>query len=132
MWEKATRKTTDGRCTHLTTEERHYIETRHKLKDSTIVIAFALSRSQSTISRELMRNCGQRGYRHQQAHGKAQQRHADKPKAIKLIPALVSEIDGMLEQQWSPEQVSGRLKQNGKASVCHLCPLGMKPSISMC
>ena len=105
--------------THLTPEERHYIETRHKLKESTLTIACALGHNQSTISRELRRNRGQRGYRHKQAHGKAQQRHTDKPKAVKLTPTLVSDIDELLEQQWSPEQISGRLKQEGKTSVCH-------------
>jgi IS30 family transposase len=67
--------------THLTPEERNYIETRHKLNESTLTIACALGHNQSTISRELRRNRGQRGYRHKQAHGKAQQRHADKRKA---------------------------------------------------
>ncbi|MDP3330520.1 MAG: helix-turn-helix domain-containing protein [Methylococcaceae bacterium] len=118
--------------THLPPEERHYIETRHKLKNSTMIIACALGRSQSTISRELRRNRGQRGYRHQQAHSKDQQRHADKAKAVKMTSVLVSEIDTLLKQQWSPEQISGRLRQEGKASVCHeniyLCPLGT----SMC
>lgn len=105
--------------THLTPEERHYIETRHKLKDSTVTIASVLGRSQSSISRELSRNRGQRGYRHKQAQGKARQRHADKHKAVKMTPALVNNIDELLEQQWSPEQISGRLKQEGKATVCH-------------
>ncbi|MDP2394178.1 MAG: IS30 family transposase [Methylococcaceae bacterium] len=105
--------------THLTPEERHYIETRHKLKDSTMIIACALGRSQSTISRKLRLNRGQRGYRHQQAHSKAQQRHADKAKAVKLTPALINTIDALLEQQWSPEQISGRLAQAGQVSVCH-------------
>jgi len=105
--------------THLTSEERYYIEQRHKMGDSTTAIALALGRSQSTISRELMRNCGLRGYRHQQAHKKALKRHADKPKAVKLTQELMESIDVMLFQQWSPEQISGRLKQEGKASVCH-------------
>lgn len=105
--------------THLTAEDRHYIETRHKLKASTTEIALALGRSQSTISRELNRNRGQRGYRHQQAHSKARQRPVEKPKAVKLTPPLVSSIDTLLEQQWSPEQISGRLKAEGKPTVCH-------------
>lgn len=104
---------------HLTSEERHYIETRHKMEDSTRAIALALGRSQSTISRELSRNRGQRGYHHKQAHNKAQRRHAEKPKAIKLTPALMLSIDSLLEQQWSPEQISGRLKEEGKECVCH-------------
>ncbi|WGZ94226.1 MAG: IS30 family transposase [Candidatus Thiothrix putei] len=105
--------------THLTSEERHYIETRHKMKESTATIALTLGRSQSTISRELTRNRGQRGYRHKQAHAKAQQRHADKPKAVKLTPELAVSIDTLLEQQWSPEQISGRLKAEGKTTICH-------------
>ncbi len=105
--------------THLTPEDRYYIETRHKMEDSTIEIALALGRSQSTISRELRRNRGQRGYRYKQAQAKAQQRHADKPKAIKLTPELVGNIDALLEQQWSPEQIGGKLKADGKATVCH-------------
>ena len=105
--------------THLTSEERHYIETRHKMKESTATIALTLGRSQSTISRELTRNRGQRGYRYKQAHTKAQQRHADKPKAVKLTPELAVSIGTLLEQQWSPEQISGRLKAEGKATICH-------------
>lgn len=105
--------------THLTSEERHYIEKRHKMQDSTTTIALALGRSQSSISRELGRNCGQRGYRHRQAHGKAQQRHVDKPKAVKLTLALVDSLERLLERQWSPEQISGRLQAEGKSTVCH-------------
>jgi IS30 family transposase len=85
--------------THLTSEDRHYIETRHKMSDSTMEIALALVRSQSTISRELRRNRSQRGYRHKQAHAKAQQRHADKPKTIKLTPELADSNNTWLGQQ---------------------------------
>jgi len=105
--------------THLTSEDRHYIETRYKMGDSIREIALALGRCQSTISRELRRNIGKRGYRHKQAHTKAQQRHADKPKAIKLTQELAGNIDALLERQWSPEQISGRLKAQGNTSVCH-------------
>lgn len=105
--------------THLTPDERHYIEIRNRLKDSSTAIAAALGRSQSTITRELNRNRGQRGYRHKQAQAKAEQRHADKPKAIKLTAELVGSINALLEKQWSPEQISGRLKAEGKATVCH-------------
>ncbi|WP_169314624.1 IS30 family transposase [Thiothrix nivea] len=75
-------------------------------------------RSQSTVSRELTHNRGQLGYRHKQAHAKAQQRHADKPKAVRLTPELAGSISTLLEQQWSPEQISGRLKEEGKTAVC--------------
>ena len=52
--------------THLTLEDRNYIEMRLHQKDSLNRIARELGRSQSTLSRELARNKGQRGYRYQQ------------------------------------------------------------------
>jgi transposase, IS30 family len=103
---------------HLTSEERYYIETRRKMEESTTEIAQSLGRSQSTICRELNRNKGKRGYRNKQAHAKAQQRHKNKPKAIKLTSELTSHIDTMLKEQWSPEQISGRLGAEGKDRVC--------------
>lgn len=105
--------------THLSLEERNYIEMRLKQKESLNRIAQDMGRSQSTLSRELSRNRGLRGYRYQQADKKAKQRHQDKPKAIKLTVALVGTINSLLEQDWSPEQISGRLNAEGKDSVCH-------------
>jgi IS30 family transposase len=32
---------------------------------------------------------------------------------------LVDSINVMLQQQWNPEQISGRLKREGWASICH-------------
>ena len=116
--------------THLTSEERYYIETRRKLQESTTEIALSLGRSQSTISRELNRNKGKRGYRHKQAHTKAQQRHKDKPKAIKLTLELTNDIDKMLEQQWSPEQISGRLGAEGKDRVSLIIKLPLLSKIA--
>ena len=104
---------------HLTLEDRHYIATRNKLGDSANQIAVALEREQSTISRELSRNTGQRGYRYKQADIKAKRRHIEKPKAIKLTTALTADINAMLVEDWSPEQISGRLAQAGKPAVCH-------------
>ena len=104
--------------THLSLEDRNYIEKRLKQKESLNRIAQDLGRSQSTLSRELARNTGLRGYRYQQADKKAKQRHHEKPKAIKLTVALVLTINHLLEQDWSPEQISGRLKEEGKDTVC--------------
>ena len=64
----------------LSVEERHYIEIENKGGRSANCIAKALSRSQTTISRELERNCGKRSYRHKQANKMAQERHKGKKK----------------------------------------------------
>jgi IS30 family transposase len=42
-----------------------------------------MGRNKSTISRELSRNTGKRGYRHKQANRLADERHQKKNKAIK-------------------------------------------------
>lgn len=105
--------------THLTQEERDHIETMRKQKISLNTIAKGMGRARSTLSRELKRNSGQHDYRYQQADKKAKQRHHDKPKAIKLDQAMQPLITPRIKEKWSPEQVSGRLKQEGKQSVSH-------------
>ena len=52
----------------LTLQERYYIEIETKNGTSQNKIAKALNRSQGTISKEIRRNRGSRGYRHKQAN----------------------------------------------------------------
>lgn len=105
--------------THLSLEERHYIEIEKKLGRSLNKIAEALGRAQSTLSRELSRNTGQRGYRHKQADRLADERHATKAKASKLTDEIKPLIRGYLEEDWSPEQIAGRLKDEGVIELHH-------------
>ena len=105
--------------THLSLEERHYIEVQLKEGVSQNRIAKALGRSQGTISRELGRNTGQRGYRHKQAHGKAQNRHEEKGKFIKLTGDIKHRIQNDISNDWSPEQVVGRLEQENVIKLHH-------------
>ncbi|ANI90898.1 Transposase for insertion sequence element IS1086 [Dietzia timorensis] len=77
-------------------------------------IAARMERSPSTISRELRRNSsGSHGYRPHAAHRKAAARRAC-PRPVKLltISALLGYVQYGLEQQWSPEQISRRLRQD--------------------
>lgn len=104
---------------HLSLEERHYIELSMKNEMTLSQIAANLGRSQSTISREVTRNCGQRGYRHQQANRLAQERHLTKDKSIKLTDEITSVIDEYIGDDWSPEQISGRLKMDGIIDLHH-------------
>jgi IS30 family transposase len=94
---------------HLTTEERYHIYIENKKGKSLSDIAKDISKHKSTISRELARNTGQRGYRHKQAHSMALQRHLDKPKATKMNEAMKQVITPWIEEKWSPEQISGRV-----------------------
>ena len=104
---------------HLSLAERHYIEIERKAGRSMNQIARLLNRSQSSISRELKRNTGKRGYRHQQADRLTIERHALKPKRVKLTAKTKLLINHYLQQDWSPEQIAGRLKQEGKISLHH-------------
>jgi len=105
--------------THLSLEERHYIEFELKKGIKVKEISTSLGRSSSTIYREIDRNTGLRGYRHKQANSFALERHKVKNKDIKMTDELKQEIAQYLESDWSPEQISGYLKKEGKVSVHH-------------
>jgi len=74
-------------------------------------IAVSLRRSPSTVSREINRNGGQRGYRASQADQAAWER-AHRPKPCKLVQnrALARMVAQKLKQLWSPQQIAGWLK----------------------
>jgi transposase, IS30 family len=100
---------------YLSLAEREEIALGRAAGDSIRRIARRLGRSPSTVSRELHRNrelgAIRRGfYRATLAQTKAEQR-ARRPKTSKLAaqPQLRAEIQTMLEQRMSPEQISGRL-----------------------
>jgi len=104
---------------HLSLEERHYIEISLKNEESHSTIAESLNRSQGSITREIARNTGLRGYRHNQAHKKAMERHQLKAKAVKLTDSVKSIINDLIIEDWSPEQVCGWLKKENKVSLHH-------------
>lgn len=76
-------------------------------------IARRLSRSPSTISREISRNGGRRKYRAMAADKEAW-RNAKRPKESKLSrdSHLKQFVIAKLKTKWSPEQISGWLKRH--------------------
>ena len=72
------------------------------------VITQGMGRDRTTIWRELHRNTGQRGYRHQQAQQLTIARHQAKPKRVKLTFEVEATLRSGLAQRWSPEQIAGR------------------------
>ena len=75
-------------------------------------IAASLGRAPSTISREVKRNGGRRGYRANEADQAAWDR-AKRPKTCKLAqsPALARIVAARLMKRWSPRQIAGWLKR---------------------
>jgi IS30 family transposase len=99
--------------TRINKENRFEI---YELKHSGFSIrkmAEIIGKHPSTISRELKRNLGQRGYRPDQANAKADARKKISKKFIKMTSNLIETIKIMLQQDWSPEQISGILKKKG-------------------
>jgi IS30 family transposase len=75
-------------------------------------IAASLGRPTSTVSREVARNGGRDAYR-AVAAGERCREQALRPKlsALKRNPALRQVVIDLLEQEWSPEQIVGRLRR---------------------
>jgi len=105
---------------HISLEERYYIEIELKKDTSINKIAKALGRPQGTISKEIQRNKGKRGYKHKQAHKISLTRCLEKVKATKLTPIVCKKIEDCLkEEQWSPEQMSGRWISEENIEIHH-------------
>jgi IS30 family transposase len=102
----------------LTEDERIEIYALRKAGNSQAQIAVALSRAPSTISRELERNAGRRGYRPKQAQHKALERRA-RPRAFKMSAEVLTHIEEKLDLEWSPEQISGTMEQAVGVKVSH-------------
>lgn len=103
-----------SRYRRVTYEDRCQIYALSKDGASQEAIARVLGVSQSTVSRELRRNRGQRGYRFKQAEAKAQARQAIRRKPRKLTASVRRKVEAKLRQmRWSPEQISGWLREQG-------------------
>ena len=73
---------------HLTQEERYTIDRMRKEGYKQARIAECLDRDPSTVSREIRRNSGQRGYRHKQAQRKTEGRRFSSRRRIKFTPVM--------------------------------------------
>jgi transposase, IS30 family len=77
-------------------------------------IARALGRSPSTISRELRRNRRGNEYYAAQAQREAERRRRERPLVRKMEdPQLNQAVRAGLAREWAPEQIAGRLKEQG-------------------
>ena len=85
-----------NRYQHLAHEERYMIYQLLRKGYSIQNIASQLDRSPSTISREIRRNKGMRGYRYIQAHGLAQKRLKTAHRSVYFSPATYDLIEGFL------------------------------------
>lgn len=105
--------------THLAQEERFLIHTLLQADSSLRQIARKLGRSPSTISREVDRNTGKKGYRYDQADEFAKSRRKEASSVPrKMTDELWAKVNDLLvHKRWSPEQIEGRLRLQGEVSV---------------
>ena len=98
---------------HIRIQERLQIETLLEANKSQAAIAKQLDRSESSISREIKRNS--RGGKY--CHNTAQKLHDERRANSKQ--SLIGEenwtlVRTLLKQKWSPEQISGWLRNNSE------------------
>lgn len=101
----------------VTEEERNLIYRWRQGKVGVREIGRRLGRSASTISRELRRNRGGRGYRPKQAQQKAQER-AQRPGVRRFTDSVRRYVEEHLRKGWTPEAISGRMRLEGLEGVC--------------
>lgn len=105
----------------LTQRQRFIIQDLRDLGKNLTEIAKELGVHRSTISREIKRNSNCKGgYRALGAETYRKGRRVDKYDRHRKIAGVLEEvIIEKLGQAWSPEQISGRLKLEGKWSISH-------------
>ena len=103
----------------LTSGQRYQICVLKKMGHGPTTIAKELEVHKSTISRELSRNMGERGYRPKQADEKACERRANAAHQQRISAKTWEVVEEKLRQDWSPEQVSGWLGKRQEIRISH-------------
>jgi IS30 family transposase len=104
--------------TQLTREQRYQINILRKAGHNQTYIALMVGCHKSTISREVLRNRSQKGYRHHQAGEQALDRRCESYR-LRIAWQTWQQVERLLRQDWSPEQIAGRLKLEQQPTVSH-------------
>ena len=104
--------------TQLTREERYQIYALKAAGHNQTDIAKVVGRHKSTVSRELARNRGLKGYRPKQAHTFASDRRLAKA-TTRITTETWTRVELLLREDWSPEQTSDWLHHSENVHVSH-------------
>ena len=108
---------------HQITRDERYIIWALRAQDKSVAeIARTLRRHRSTVHREVQRNCGRADgfYRPLQAHGYANTRRSHARRNFRLTHHDWDLVEALMKQEdWSPEQIAGRLDLEGRLQICH-------------
>lgn len=103
----------------LTENERYQIYALKKVNVTQKEMAILLNRSESTISRELKRNVGLKGYRPKQAQCLSDHRRSTAKKAVKVTQEIADNIFQLIRLELSPQQVVDYLRNKKIVSLHH-------------
>jgi len=105
---------------HPSQNERYQIFSLMKAGLNCTQIAEILGRSKSTISREIRRNKGGRGYRPKQADRLAQERSIGSRNSRRIEPHVLKAAFERISEQLSPEQVAAELPISHETLYQHI------------
>lgn len=103
----------------LTSEERYTLSVLRKQGHSQASIAREMGRHPSTISRELRRNRHQGSYKPTVAIEKTNGRRRRSRRTTRFDDSVFVLVGVLLKAGWSPEQISGRLRREGRLRISH-------------
>lgn len=106
--------------TQLTRGQRYQISILMKAGHNQSQMAVMIGCHKSTISRELRRNRGLKGYCPRQANRMFCDRQGDAYRS-RIAWQTWQLVEQLLRQDWSPEQITGRLKLDKRPTVSHEC-----------
>lgn len=105
---------------HLTREQRYQISALWQAGHNQKEIAGIIGKSPSTVCRELRRNSGKRGYHPRLAQEMADERKERYGRPRKFTEPIRKEVEKLLrEEQYSPEQIVGLARREGRPMVSH-------------
>lgn len=107
-----------GSYTQLTEHERYQIKALLSAGHNKKEISSILGRHKSTITREVKRNTGKRGYRPKQAHRLAGERQKNCIN-YRIPKENWDNVKTLIKEDWSPEQISLWLKEQRDISISH-------------
>ena len=105
--------------TQLNQEQRYHISGLYKAGYSQTQIAQEIGVHKSTISREFKRNKGQRGWRPKQAQQMRDERKQSCVNGKQFSVNEWAEVERLIRNYLSPEQVANRLKWEGNLQISH-------------
>ncbi len=105
----------------ITFAERYTLRLLRQRGLNAAAIARVLGRHRSTIGRELQRNRAHSDgtYRPQLADWYARGRRSQSRRNQQFTPATWARIQALLRQDWSPEQIAGRLRLDQELAISH-------------